>query len=178
MPKQKNLISFTAILISGATLILFLVQLRIQYNESRLLVTPKLKFHQNYKTEKNLSISPLGDTIVTKKLYYKLLLTNKGLGPAIIKQIEYTQNHRSIEIDKFLLEKLACTSLQINRLTSLGEDEILSKNEVVELLDFSVLHDEFSISIKKLDFEMLNELFNVEVQYESIYKEIFSEDFN
>ncbi len=172
--KKKNITSFIALLISIVTLLLFILQTRLQYKESRLSVVPRLTFNQDYKSTKKHIINRFKDTLTLEKVDFTLELINKGLGPAILKKLNYLHKNERIDINEFIINnKIIEDILIINHTTSISEDAILSKDEKLELFTLSINKKDFYELQKATETKSLENLIDVIVDYESIYEEPF-----
>ncbi|PQJ79273.1 hypothetical protein [Polaribacter porphyrae] len=171
--QADKIIAISAMLVSLLTLILFVYQISLQHNESRLSVAPRISFSQEYGTRIENIISSQ-DTISNKFIIYNIFLENKGLGPAILKSVDFLYQDKKIEIESFIQKNQKFRNLlKIDEITSFSDGAILSKNEKVKL---------FELSVKKIDehqfynlanIKKLEELIEISVVYESLYEEVY-----
>lgn len=170
---KRNITSFTALLVSVATLILFILQTRLQYKESRLSVVPRLTFNQDYQSTKKHIINQFNDTLTIENVDFTLELINKGLGPAILNELNYVYRNEKVDLDEFVVNNRIDHILIINHSASISENAILAKDEVLELFTLSVKKENFIELQNATEIDRLENLIDVIINYESVYKEPF-----
>lgn len=175
--KSGRIIAISAMLVSFLTLVLFVYQIRLQHSESRLSVTPRLSFSEEYSYENNNLVNQYKDTISTKFIVYSIYLENKGLGPAIIKSVDFINKKQKINIENFQNQhKKIRNYLNINDITTFSDGAILSQNDKIKLFELKVnrIYENKLYAIENIS--KLEEIFNIKVIYQSLYEELFEKE--
>ncbi|MCI5090925.1 hypothetical protein [Phaeodactylibacter sp.] len=167
-----RIIGISAITISLLTLIIFIYQTNIIYEQSRLSVTPRL----NFKTR-----SVLEDSI--QSLTFALI--NKGLGPAIINSSKIKMNGEefSVDMDEFFdlnFPKLGDFGHLVES-SSLSEGSTLTPNEEQILFTYSCELSQLPKILEYFEVKEPDEFefpFNIEIEYSSIYEEKWTVDYD
>lgn len=158
-----RLLGISAILISMLTLIIFIYQTNIIREQSRLSVKPRLSFSAHFNTK---------DSTHT----YQVLLTNKGLGPAIIEAINLQHDHKKYNADIRAFFEAVYPDVwkygHFSQTFKLSRGSTLSAGESKSLLVF-VFNETQRLSL--LDYLGIQEVddlpFLIAVEYSSIYEE-------
>lgn len=162
-----RVLGLSAMLVSFLSLIFFIYQTNIMRDQSRLSVKPRLVFSTNVQSN---------DSIVA----FNFVVQNKGLGPAIIKEAKIIHDDKvfPLDFDFFIdynfpdLEKFG----YLLTTTSLSTDNIISVNEIQNLIVFQVPMS----NIQKVNtYLKLNQgdyllPWDVQITYESLYEEEWS----
>lgn len=166
LPSQNTLISFTAMLMSTLTLIIFIYQTNIISTQSKLSVRPRLTFY---------TVQSQQDSIIS----FSQVVTNKGLGPAIFKEgfIRYKGEKHVLDFESFFIEKFLRLEefgdiIQIN----IGETEsALLPTERAVFFSFEVEESKVAELSEYLGLDVVtNDVpWNIEVQYSSMYEELW-----
>jgi len=159
-----RLLGISAMLISLMTLVIFIYQTNLMREQSRLSVTPRLGFTISIDYEQSDSVA-----------MYSILVKNKGLGPAIIRdaKIVHDQKNFDLEFDVFLEEEYP----EINRYgalvqsMSLTDGSTLSAGETVSLFKYRVRVDKLAALMAYMGVEEDEDPFEVYLEYSSIYNE-------
>ena len=158
--EPEILLPFIAILISVCTLIF-----SVLYNRSTLAITNK---------HNKLSVKPLVDFMsYNSRNIEKLVIKNKGLGPAIISSIIfYDENEASNVLLKIVLKHMPIAAFEIDqdesRTINIMGKLILGSNEEFSLHEIVYKND---IPRSLVD---IHDKIVMEIKYQSIYNEDFT----
>ena len=153
--ENQKLLSITAVLISIGTLLVFLYQTNLVRKQQYMSVLPYLEF-QNHSI-----LSP----------NYKLVLKNKGIGPALITSRNIVIKGKTYDLDiGMYLEKLVVPGDSTYFVISnIRNGNLISEKEGVDLV---VLDPNTSRSgLEKLHGLIYNDSLEFVVEYESVYGE-------
>lgn len=161
---------YAALLVSICALFLTISQSMATRRHNRLSVTPHLTSFADHKRDPEDS----GLQVIT------FILSNNGLGPAIIDRYELLQDGKAIDdlspsnLVKIATKALPATILEDSCYFSiLRKGYVLAKDEAVTVAKIKyapTIHDD----PKKLDEAL--QRFQIRVTFESIYRESFSYD--
>jgi len=153
---SEKLLSISAIIVSIGTFLIFAYQTNLIRKQQYMSVLPYLQFanYHNYS------------------LKYKFILTNKGIGPAIVTSTKISINGKveNKDLATYLGENIVVTKDSINFITSsVYKGMIIAQNETIELVKLGA-GNKISSSIKL--FNMIhNDSLDFIIEYESIYGE-------
>lgn len=165
-PKTDRILGVSAMVISILTLIIFIYQTEIINEQSKLSVKPHLSFHLNQTGN---------DSLIT----FTQTLTNKGLGPAIIKEahIIFKENEFPLYVDLFLSNTYPNLDNYASLISSTGliNYTIISPNETVVLYSLQVPVQSLSEFLNYLEINE-NDVngtpnWNFEIGYTSMYED-------
>lgn len=158
-----RMFGISAMVISLVTLIIFIYQINIIHQQSRLSVRPRLNFQSSFNHN---------DSIIT----YVLGIQNKGIGPAIITKanINYKGKQYDVEMENYFSE--VYPELEeygfFDKLSTLNEESSISANEQRILFSFNFHLKDIKILEEYLGIKTEEELpFKLVVNYSSIYEE-------
>ncbi len=158
-----RIIGLSAMLISVLTLLIFIYQTSIMHRQSRLSVTPRLDFNQSLVQ---------GDSIIT----IAWSIENKGLGPAIIEDINivYQKKKYPLDFDKFfedVFPKLNQYGNLVGTMT-MSEGSTISANEENAIYKYRFRKNKLNEIRDYLEINETDDFpFEIEIVYSSIYKE-------
>lgn len=153
--ENQKLLSITAVLISIGTLLVFLYQTNLVRKQQYMSVLPYLEF-QNHATFTN---------------DYKLVLKNKGIGPALITSREIIIKGKKYDLDvgTYLRENLRVEDTVDFVISNVIKGNLISEKEGVELV--SIRPNTSSMGLDKLHGLIYNDSLEFVVEYESVYGE-------
>ncbi len=162
---SNRIVSFSAILISLLTLIIFIYQTNIMHQQSRLSVKPRLLFSSAMRFDE--------DTL----LVYSISLDNKGIGPAIIDSsyVNYNGIKHYNDWERFFKDAVPAL-LEYGEFISYANLSIggtLSADEEVVLFTYRCPVSQYPKVLEYLEFsEDENDLpLDMTVYYHSIYED-------
>jgi len=153
---SEKILSLSAMIVSIGTFFLFAYQTDLIRKQQRMSVYPYLQFanYHNYS------------------LNYKFVLTNKGIGPALIKSAKIDINGRIIDKDlaTYLGENVEKSKDRIDFTSSnVFKGMLIAQNESIEIVKLDSLNN---ISSSERLFNLIhNDSLNFIIEYESIYGE-------
>ncbi|MFD2517258.1 hypothetical protein [Salinimicrobium flavum] len=153
--ENQKLLSITAVLISIGTLLVFVYQTNLVRKQQYMSVFPYLEF-QNHSV-----LSP----------NYKLVLKNKGIGPALITSRNIVIKGKTYDLDlgMYLEENLVSGDTAYFNITNIRKGNLISEKEGIDLV---VLEPNTSRSgLEKLHGLIYNDSLEFVVEYESVYGE-------
>lgn len=153
MSTTDKIIAFAAIFISCLALTVSIVQTRIMQKQSHAAVWPRITYGQSFGPD-----------------YFDLIVENEGVGPAIVKSINYTYQDSSISnIYDFIIYLINTERDSIGKpfqsdikFTTILEGDVIAVGESVE-----VFSAEDSLAIELGKKYLLNS--DLEIEYCSIY---------
>lgn len=153
--ENQKLLSLTAILISTGTLLVFLYQTNLVRKQQYMSVLPYLEF-QNH--------SVFSDD-------YKLVLKNKGIGPALITSRNILINGKTFDLDigTYLSENLKLEDSVNFNISNIRKGNLISEKEGVDLIELKAHANESGL--EKLYGLIYNDSLEFVVEYESVYGE-------
>ncbi len=163
-PSTDRLIGLTAVLISSLTLAIFIYQTNIINKQSRLSVRLRLSYNNR---------QVINDSIVT----YSEIITNKGLGPAIVTggKIAFEGDRYPIDFNQLFSEKYPDLEKfgRIRLLNQIPVELTLMPGESVTLYAFETNAQDLPNLIKYLGIDSAqNQVpWSIELTYTSIYEE-------
>lgn len=150
--KQKNkldtgvIIGLTAIVINLITVSVYIYQANIMREQLHASSWPYLEWLLIFNQETGL----------------KLELTNNGVGPALIKDVQMKLNGKEVKPDSLFIELLGTTAFP--HLTSRVENRVLSSQSSIR--PFQIVNQEWA---SKIFLKLNSSKFEFKVCYESIY---------
>lgn len=153
--KDQKILSITAVLISIGTLLVFLYQTNLVRKQQYMSVLPYLEFQNQAVFSEN----------------FKLVLRNKGIGPAVITSRNIVINGREYDLDvgRYLEEHLKTEDSVEFLISNISKGNLISEKEGVELV---ALRPHTSRSgLEKLHGLIYNDSLEFVVEYESVYGE-------
>ena len=153
--ENQKLLSITAVLISIGTLLVFLYQTNLVRKQQYMSVFPYLEFenHALYSKE------------------YKLVLKNKGIGPALIISRSVVINDKEYDLDlgMYLEERITLEDTMDLLVSNISQGNLISEKESVELV--AIQPNTSNSGMEKLHGLIYNDSVEFVVQYESVYGE-------
>lgn len=153
--ENQKLLSITAVLISIGTLLVFLYQTNLVRKQQYMSVLPYLEF-QNHAV--------LSD-------HYKLVLKNKGIGPALItsRNILIRGKELDMDIGTYLTNNMVVEDSADFVISNIRKGNLISEKEGIDLI---VLQSSTSRpGLEKLHGLIYNDSLEFVVEYESVYGE-------
>lgn len=164
LPTTDRLIGISAMIISLLTLIIFTYQTYFFREQSRLLVEPRLHFNTE-EIENSMFVT------------FKQVVTNQGLGPAIICDSKITYQNKDYEVS---FEELAedkfpdyCEYYFSGEIQDINEGIYISPKDTVVLYRFTVILEKYPEFKKYLNFDTTNDKpkWDIELSYSSIFRD-------
>lgn len=159
---SNQAVAFSAMFISFITLIIFIYQTHLMRVESHLSVMPRLDFNQVAHTTDSFAV-------------FRYEIWNKGLGPAVIESIQVVVDDKRYDgnIQRFL-EQQHPTFVQAatnKSVTNLGKGSTISEDEKIGLISLEIPVSRLSTVQSTATAFQDKTLFDIEIIYQSIYKE-------
>ena len=153
--ENQKLLSITAVLISIGTLLVFLYQTNLVRKQQYMSVLPYLEF-QNYAT-------------FSKD--YKLVLKNKGIGPALITSREIIIKGKKLDLDvgTYVQKYMRLEDSIEFVITNVNKGNLISEKEGIELVSLRSVTS--TTGLDKLHGLIYNDSLEFVVKYESVYGE-------
>lgn len=151
--KSDRIISVSAILVSVMTLVVLVVQMNMEREQQRLSVQPYLStYNQGYGTAN-----------------YQLMLSNNGLGPAFVEDIEiiYKDSSYKMDLPTFLFESFPETKKLSMSHSNVSKGRLIRAGENVSIFRIKNSKDDAYSLLYLLDTLDLK----VNLIYQSLYKE-------
>lgn len=154
MKTSDKILTFSAIFISCLALVVSIMQTRIMQKQSHAAVWPRLDTGYGYGSD-----------------YFKTMVRNQGVGPAIVTEIEYSYKDSSFQnienLVTYFIEvesKNTQETVQINySYSNIAKGQVIGASEVIEIFKTT---DSTSVAIIK---KYLSET-NISLDYCSIYE--------
>ena len=153
---SEKLLSISAIIVSISTFLMFAYQTDLIRKQQYMSVYPYLQFdnYHNYSSK------------------YKYVLTNKGIGPALVTSSKISINGKieNKDLATYLGENIILARDSINFTTSsIDKGMLIAQNETIELVKL-IGGNNINSSAKLLKM-IHNDSLNYIIEYESIYGE-------
>lgn len=151
---SEKLLSISAILVSIGTFIIFTYQTNLIRKQQHMSVYPYLQF-ANYHSYSSK---------------YKFVLTNKGIGPALVTSAKISINGviKDQDLATYLGESILISKDTISFITSsINKGMLIAQNESIELVKLDSENN--YNSSKKLLYMIHNDSLDFIIEYESIY---------
>ena len=153
---SEKILSISAILVSIGTFAVFAYQTNLMRKQQHMSVYPHLQFHNysNYSKE------------------YKYVLTNKGVGPALVtlSKISINGETKDQDLADYLHETIVWNRDSINfSTTNIRRGLLIAEKETIELV--ALWGDNSTASSAKLFHFIHNDSLEYVIEYESIYGE-------
>lgn len=153
--KDERLLSITALLISVGTLLVFLYQTNLVRKQQYMSVLPYLEFQNHATFSKD----------------FKLVLKNKGIGPALITSRNIVINGRKYDLDvgMYVEKHLVLEDSVDYVMSNIRKGNLLSEKEGLELIALGP-HTSRS-GVEKVHGLIYNDSLEFVVEYASVYGE-------
>ncbi len=154
MKTSDKILTFVALFISCLALVVSIVQTRILQKQSQAAVWPRIDILNSYSKE-----------------HYKIFVANQGVGPAIIKHIEYayedTLTHRIVDLIKYIARNDESKNESSKLSFNLGYAEILKGRVLKPSESLEIFNAKDSVSLR-LAHKYLEKV-DIKIDYCSIY---------
>jgi hypothetical protein len=166
--KPEMIIALCATFISIATLIVYIYQARVMIRQAEIM-----------QSQQHISVWPYLETLTTTMVskekpdeaYYEI--ENKGIGPAIVKQVTIKVDDVVMKGNKELFETMIGKTDTLSISTTVVKNRVIAPGEKIRA--FHIIGDDlvkrFAIAFQKKKFEYI-------ICYCSVYKECWSSSEN
>ena len=162
-PELSVVLALVAVLISVCTMVISLVETSIMQKQQKAMTESSKASVWPYVTIRNNTKFNNGE------IQFEATITNKGVGPAMIKKLEITYDGKELEKSVFDAIRQDCpdaiaTSLTSNKINNV----VLSPDETKEIISMSLIKTDF------MNFVEFTEKLDIKYCYANIYGDLWA----